>query len=107
MPVASSAERALDVPVGTRAAMVLLGFIPIAHVLLTLAPVIAVAAGWSPMRVMWLAPACLYLVPPVIVRLITLRRALAPGRIELASADFLRWWATTQCQMVFARMPWF
>jgi hypothetical protein len=106
MPVASSAERLFDVPAAARAAMVLLGWVPALHVVLTLTPVVAAAAGWVGPGIAWLTPAILYLLPPIAVRLIVIGRPLTAGRIELNSGAFLRWWSTTQWQMLFARMPW-
>jgi len=105
MRAASYAERALDVPVGVRAAMVVLGWIPALHVVLTAAPlVVGIAHGdW---RWAALSLAALFAVPPIVVRAILVFRPLPGGRVELASGAFLRWWATAQWQVVFARWPW-
>jgi hypothetical protein len=104
MQAASSVERAFDVPRRTRAAMVLLGFVPLLHASASVAPIVLVLfgrPGW------WLAlvPLALYLVPPLLVRLVTWRRPFATGLVDLSSPAFLQWWFTAQCQTVFARLP--
>jgi hypothetical protein len=104
MPVASSAERAVDVPGRVRAGMVLLGFLPLLHLVAVATPV-ALAFTQGDLRWLAVAPALLYLVPPLLVRLATLHRPLPHGRVELASGEFLRWWLTSQSQVVFARLP--
>jgi hypothetical protein len=105
MPVESSADRASGLPGRVRAAMMLIGFIPRVHTALTVTPEVLVFMG-RPRMLLALTPVALYLLPPVIVRLVTWRRPLQPGLIDLASPEFLRWWFTAQCQIVFARLPW-
>ena len=106
MRAASSADRrVLDVAGGTRAAMVVLGWTPAVHALLTIAP-LAVAAARDDWRLSLVSPAVLYLLPPAVVRGLLWRWPPPHGRIALASAGFLRWWATAQWQVIFARMPW-
>src|SRR4051794_37591076 len=104
MPAASSAERVVDVPGRVRAGMILAGCLPLLHVagVVTLAT-LAVRRGDPGLAA--LAAAVLYLVPPLLVRLATAGRPLPEGRVDLASAAFLRWWVTSQCQTVFARLP--
>jgi hypothetical protein len=104
MPAASSAERVVDVPSRVRAGMIGLGFLPLLHVIAVLTPVV-LAFTRGDLRFLGLAPAVLYLVPPLMVRVATLVAPLPRGRVELASAGFLRWWFTSQCQTVFARLP--
>ena len=105
MPAESSADLAPPLPGRVRAAMMLIGFIPLVHTALTLSPVVLVIMG-RPRMLLALTPVALYLLPPVIVRLVTWRRPLQTGLIDLASPEFLRWWFTAQCQIVFARLPW-
>jgi hypothetical protein len=105
MRVASSADRAFDVPGWVRAAMVAIGFVPVVHMAAVLTPVVAVIMG-EDRRLLVLVPVILLLLPPLLVRLSTWRRPLPIGRIELASPEFLHWWFTAQCQIVFARLPW-
>jgi hypothetical protein len=105
MPAESSADRASGLPGRVRAAMMLIGFVPLVHTALTVTPVLLVIMG-RPRMLLALAPVALYLLPPAIVRLVTWRRPLPTGLIDLASPEFLRWWFTAQCQIVFARLPW-
>jgi hypothetical protein len=105
MPDASSADRLPDIPARIRAAMIVIGFVPLLHATLTIAPVILVLMG-SPARLLLLTPVILYLLPAVIVRLVTLRTTLPVGLVDLGSPMFLRWWFTAQCQIVFTRLPW-
>jgi hypothetical protein len=105
MRAASSAERLVDVPAGIRAAMVALGWIPAAHALLALAP-LAVAYTRADAAIALWSPAVLYLLPPLAVRLQARVWPLPRGRVDLASGAFLRWWASAQWQVVFARLPW-
>ncbi len=105
MPAESSAERAFAVPAAARAAMVVIGWIPFAHVLLVAAP-IGLAIARRDGRLAALAVAVLYLLPPLAVRALLAARPMPIGRVELASGGYLRWWATAQCQVIFARLPW-
>jgi hypothetical protein len=105
MPAVSSAERSFDVPAGVRVAMVGLGFLPALHVVSILAPVVW-AIGWSAPRAAWLVPFMLYLLPPLVVRVVLWQWPLPAGLVALSSRAFLRWWCTAQCQIVFSRLPW-
>ena len=106
-PRASGAlgARAADFPLRTRLAMVAMGFIPAAHVLLFAAslalPLMGILPEWSA----WAAPLVLYLLPPVVVRSVTLVRPLPHGRFPVASPEFLLWWFTAQWQVLFTRLP--
>jgi hypothetical protein len=105
MPVASSANQAPDIPGRVRAAMILMGILPLLHAALSLTPAAIVLMGGQ----RWLlafTPLFLYVLPPLIVRLVTWFRPLPAGLIDLASPMFLRWWFTAQWQVVFARLPW-
>jgi hypothetical protein len=104
MPVASSAERVVDVPGRVRAGMILAGFVPLLHVAAVVTLGVLGVLRDDP-RLIALAPAVLYLAPPILARIATLGRPLPQGRVELASAVFLRWWITSQSQTVFARLP--
>jgi hypothetical protein len=105
MPDASSADRVPDISARTRAAMIVIGFVPLLHAALTIAPVILVLMG-RPARMLVLTPVVLYLLPAVTVRSMTLRTTLPVGVVDLGSPLFLRWWFTAQCQVVFTRLPW-
>lgn len=105
MQVASSAEPVFDVSARMRAAMVLVGFVPFLHVAAALTPIVLGTMGGDGWLLL-LAPVALYLLPPLVVRIVNWRRPLPTGLIELDSASFLRWWFTAQCQVVFLRLPW-
>lgn len=105
MRVGSSAERVLEVPGRVRLAMVVIGFVPCLHVASVLLPVPLVLSG-GPRWLLLLAPIALFLLPPLLVRVVTWRRALPEGRIDFGAKPFLRWWFTAQCQIVFSRLPW-
>jgi hypothetical protein len=85
--------------------MIVIGFVPLLHAALTIAPVILVLMG-RPARMLVLTPVVLYLLPAVTVRSMTLRTTLPVGVVDLGSPLFLRWWFTAQCQVVFTRLPW-
>ena len=104
MPAASSADRASD-PVRVRAAMILVGFVPLLHATLSVAPVALVLMG-RPRWLLALSPLALYVLPALVVRLVTWVWPLPVGLIDLSSPMFLRWWFTAQCQVVFLRLPW-
>jgi hypothetical protein len=116
MPDALSAERtasaepsplarALDVSTQARLGMVVLGFIPVLHLLATALPTALVATGRIRPAAAWLTPAILFLLPPLVVRASTWWSALASGRLEPGSRGFLYWWFTAQWQVIFTRLP--
>jgi hypothetical protein len=100
-----AARRTFDVPAGRRAAMVFCGFMPLLHVLAAVAPIAFAVAGRLPWTAVWLTPAILFLAPPFMVRVTTLVSPLGSGAIDARSREFLHWWFTAQCQIVFARFP--
>lgn len=104
MPGGSS-DRPLRFTPGTRAAMVALGYIPLLHLLLSLAPVALAAIGRAEWHFTWLTPVLLFLAPPLLVRLVTWRRPLPSGAVDPESPQFLLWWFTAQCQVIFTRLP--
>jgi hypothetical protein len=97
MPEKSSADFA-----GARLAMLLLNLAPLVH--------IAAVAGCLLLPLSWparagCAAAALYLLPLVPARLLRESLRRAPPRIPMGSADFLKWWAAFQCQVIFLRFP--
>ena len=97
MPEKSSAEFA-DV----RSAMLLLNLVPLAH---GLAVIGCFFLPWSwPARV-GCALAVLYLLPIVPARCLRESLRSAPSHIAMDSADFLKWWAAFQFQVLFLRFP--
>ena len=97
--------RAFDVPARYRAAMVMLGFIPILHLVAALFPLALALTGRITPNAAWLSPFLLYLVPPLVVRLAATWTPLGAGVVNPGSAPFLQWWFTAQWQVVFARFP--
>ena len=82
--------------------MLLLNLIPLLH----LAAIVAcgfLPCSW-PVRIAC-AVAMLYLAPLVPARLLRESLRRAPSRIQPGSADFLKWWAAFQFQVVFLRFP--
>lgn len=77
--------------------MLLLNFIPLLHAACSLA---CILTPWP-----WLAPVVLYIVPLVPGRLLRASLRSAPPEIPTGSRDFLRWWASFQCQVLFLRFP--
>lgn len=114
MPGASSAEvrfeagspesRAL-LTRGGQLAIAAAGFVPLGHVMATVAPLALAANGSLP----WIAGAAwsaaiLLLVPPLAVRL-TWRGGMPPARSTVGGPTFLKWWFSAQWQVLFARLP--
>ena len=83
---------------GVRVAMLLLGYVPLLHVLLTIGTVFLPLA--LPLRVAC-ALAVLYLAPPLVSRLAPLRE----GTFSASDGEFLRWWFVNQLQVLFNRLP--
>lgn len=97
--------RAFDVSTRMRLSMVVLGFIPVVHLIAAVLPSALVATGRIGPTAAWLTPAILFVLPPLVVRASTWWRPLAHGRLEPGSRGFLHWWFTAQWQVIFARLP--
>jgi hypothetical protein len=98
----STGSGALGLPLRFRIWMLLLSFFPLVH----LATLVLIAVAHLPV---WARIAgvlgTLLVLPPLLARL---AHALAPpshGRIAVESGGFLAWWATTQFQLLFNRIP--
>jgi hypothetical protein len=96
---------AFDVSTQMRLSMVVLGFIPVLHLIAAVLPSALVATGRTGPAAAWLTPAILFLLPPLVVRASTWWSPLAHGRLEPGSRGFLHWWFTAQWQVIFARLP--
>jgi drug/metabolite transporter superfamily protein YnfA len=85
-----------------QAAILLLNALPLLHV-----TAVIIAATLTPGTVakITIAIGGIYLVPPLAVRFLTTIHPLRPGSFPLNGADFLRWWATAQAQIIFCRFP--
>jgi acetyltransferase-like isoleucine patch superfamily enzyme len=101
----TAAPRPFSMRWPVRAAMVASGFLPLLHaaavIAATMAAVRASLGGYSLLA----GALVLYVLPPVAVRLLLARRPLATGESDPESPDFLRWWLTAQCQILFLRLP--
>jgi hypothetical protein len=115
-PLPGFSKSALDLPAHVRLAMVVLGFIPAIHLIATLLPSALVLTDRIRPTAVWLTPAILFLLPPLVVRASTWWRpwpAEAPGgseggtigRLEPGSLGFLHWWFAAQWQVIFTRLP--
>lgn len=112
MPVESSVDvapprAAIEISLGRRLAMMLLGYIPLLHVLLAAAPIVAMLEGTAPMWFGWglLSLGIVYLLPPLAVWPVRLRARLTAGRYPIDSGAFLCWWYVAQWQILFNRLP--
>jgi hypothetical protein len=98
-----SALVSADVSWRGRLLLLTLNFIPLSH------------AGSTVLLLLWpgaplserigIALAFLYLVPPLIGRLIMSLTAFPAGRIAVGSKRFFAWWTLFQLQIVFGRLP--
>jgi hypothetical protein len=96
---------ALDVSPRVRLRMVVLGFIPVLHLIASLLPLVLVATDRIGPAAAWLTPAILFLFPPLVVRASTWWSPLTSGRLEPGSRGFLHWWFAAQWQVIFTRLP--
>jgi hypothetical protein len=103
--VTAQERLAFDVPRRVRAMMVALGTIPVLHAAVAAIPLVAVSTGAGRSGLIWLAPALLYLLPPLVVRTVLLWRPLPVGRVPADDPGFLTWWFTAQWQVLFVRLP--
>ena len=87
-----------ELRVRTRAAMILLGYIPLFHVAASL----AIFSAALPLSLeIAIALFTLFIAPPLLARMAAVR----PGTFRPGDAGFLRWWLTNQLQVVFNRLP--
>lgn len=86
-----------------RLLMLLLNYLPAAHVLLIIGVLLMPFMNW-PARI-GIAVAVLYLLPPFSVRLILLMIPISESRIAVGSKAFFSWWTSFQFQIIFCRLP--
>lgn len=106
VPSPTATRAAIAIPLSRRLTMVAMGYIPFLNfvVIVTLA-VLPSLLAWP--RWTSLAPLVwLLIVPPVVVRLTLALRPLDTREIPLGTREFLRWWFTSQWQVIFNRLPW-
>lgn len=88
-------------PLRARIVMVALNFLPLLHVAGVAYCAWRFDGGWrigAPLLV-------LFLLPPLISRIVGSIFPMKSGSHPVASRTFLVWWATAQCQMLFCRLP--
>lgn len=98
MPEKSSAE---TWPLRTRLVMVALNFVPLLHAAGVAACIVALEGGWRIGASLFV----LFLLPPLIARILHLIFPIPGGTHRVGSGAFLIWWASAQCQMLFCRLP--
>ena len=86
-----------------RLLMLALNFLPLIHVLTTMSLLLMPYANW-PVRI-GIALTVLYLLPPLVARMILLLVTIPHGRIAVGSNAFFAWWSLFQLQIIFCRLP--
>lgn len=86
-----------------RVLMLLLNFLPAIHVVLIIGLLWMSFLNW-PARI-GAALAALYLLPPLVARLVLFILPISQGRIAVGGKAFFSWWATFQLQVLFCRLP--
>lgn len=97
MPEKSSAESK-----SAQLAMLLLNLLPPLHAAGTLT-CLFLPLSW-PLKI-FTALAFLYILPLIPARILRESLRNSPPEISFGSADFLKWWACFQCQVLFLRFP--
>jgi hypothetical protein len=91
-----------DYPASVRVWMLLLNLFPLAH----LSALVAIAFSNFPV---WARVSAvlgvLFILPPLLRRLVHALAPLPAGKISIESGGFLSWWATAQFQIIFNRLP--
>ncbi|HEY3913175.1 MAG TPA: acyl transferase [Verrucomicrobiae bacterium] len=83
--------------------MLALNFIPLIHAVSTALALILPYAR-LPARIVVFA-ASLYLLPPILARLIFFLVEIPEGKIAVGTKPFFAWWTTFQLQIIFCRFP--
>lgn len=101
LPLPRVSDAAL--PARTRVAMLLLNMFPMFHVL---GIAVCLILPWESMGIrIASAVALLYLLPPLLARIIHAMAPIHEGVIELQSRDFITWLALLNLQVLFCRLP--
>lgn len=83
--------------------LLVLNLIPLLHISVT------VGIGLFSSHLFWArflsAGLFLYLVPPLLVRILLFLGGNKEGKIPIGSREFFLWWASFQLQMIFCRIP--
>jgi len=83
--------------------VLLLNTIPVFHVTLVVGSALFLPVAWWVRAISALA--VLYVLPPMVVRILLFLGRIHEGSITLGSKDFFLWWTSFQCQMIFCRIP--
>jgi hypothetical protein len=86
-----------------RLLMLALNCMPLIHALVIAGLLVIRYANW-PVRI-GVAVAVLYLLPPLIARLILFLVTIPHGRIGVGTKEFFGWWSLFQLQIIFCRLP--
>ncbi len=106
--IATTGTVATALPISTRArlTMVAMGYISFLNVVMIMLlaglPAMTSLPRWTSLS----AVAWLLLVPPIVVRTVLALAPLPSGDVAIGSPAFLRWWFTSQWQVIFNRLPW-
>lgn len=97
-------HRTAKFPVPNPVALLLLNAIPLGHVLSLIALTcwITARASWS--AAVLCALAWLYLLPPLVARLVLRLRPISATHIALGSRDYFTWWTLFNLQVLFCRL---
>ena len=99
-------DPALKLSLGQRLLMVAAGYVPFVNLVVIVTLMVLPATARWPRWTWCLAPAWLFIVPPLAVRIILMIRPLPSSDIAIGSTPFLTWWLTSQWQVIFNRLPW-
>jgi hypothetical protein len=91
-----------DYPTRLRIWMLLLNFVPLAHLSTLVVIALANIPVWA--RIAGVL-AVLLILPPLFARLVHALAPLPPRKVSIESGGFLSWWATAQFQILFNRLP--
>jgi hypothetical protein len=91
--------------VKTRLLMLALNSLPLWHVVLTMTTAMMMASHFEIWLTFFATLATLYLLPPLVTRMLLLCCPITQGTHRIESRTFLIWWATSQWQMIFCRLP--
>jgi acetyltransferase-like isoleucine patch superfamily enzyme len=98
-----TAAASADVPWSGRLLMLVLNFIPMIH---AVSVVLAIALPYAnlPLRA-GICLTILYLLPPLLTRLVLSIFVVPEGRINVGERPFFAWWTSFQFQVIFCRLP--
>lgn len=105
-PVEIGACRPAAIPMSLRfrLALLLTGYLPALHLLTVAACAVAPWMGLTGRWALGLAPAVLYLAPPLVCAVGRLVFPPPAGTFPVESREFLAWWFHAQCQTLFNRL---